>query len=89
MPLAAALRCVSMPTKESLRHRVGLHQGIVALPLFPPWATVSVAAPQAHGDRTARAKFLHCVHTAHAEAGILTQEYLSPVWGVGDSLKTL
>ena len=21
----------------------------------------------------------HCVHTAHAEAGILTQEYLSPV----------
>ena len=33
----------------------------------------------------AKAKFLHCalrvhcVHTAHAEAGILTQEYLSPV----------
>ena len=25
------------------------------------------------------AKFLHCVHTAHAEAGILTQEYPSPV----------
>ena len=25
------------------------------------------------------AKFLQCVHTAHAEAGILTQEYLSPV----------
>ena len=22
----------------------------------------------------------HCVHTAHAEAGILTQEYLSPDW---------
>ena len=29
------------------------------------------------------AKFLHCVRTAHAEAGILTQEYLSPVQGVG------
>ena len=26
-----------------------------------------------------QAKFLHCVHTAHAEAGVLTQEYLSPV----------
>ena len=26
------------------------------------------------------AKLLHCVHTAHAEAGILTQEYLSPDW---------
>ena len=25
------------------------------------------------------AKFLHCVHTAHTEAGILTQEYPSPV----------
>ena len=24
------------------------------------------------------AKLLHCVHTAHAEAGILTQEYLQP-----------
>ena len=22
---------------------------------------------------------VHCVHTAHAEAGILTQEHLSPV----------
>ena len=22
----------------------------------------------------------HCVHTAHAEAGILTQEYLPPDW---------
>ena len=22
----------------------------------------------------------HCMHTAHAEAGILTQEYLSPNW---------
>ena len=22
----------------------------------------------------------HCVHTAHAEAGILTPEYLSPDW---------
>ena len=22
----------------------------------------------------------HCVHTTHAEAGILTQEYLSPDW---------
>ena len=25
------------------------------------------------------AKFLHCVHTAHAKAEILTQEYLSPI----------
>ena len=28
----------------------------------------------------AEAKLLHCVHTAHTEAGILTQEYLSPDW---------
>ena len=26
------------------------------------------------------AKWLHCVHTAHAQARILTQEYLSPEW---------
>ena len=25
------------------------------------------------------AKFLHCVRTVHTEAGILTQEHLSPV----------
>ena len=25
-------------------------------------------------------KLLHCVHTTHREAGILTQEYLSPDW---------
>ena len=29
---------------------------------------------------TACALRAHCVHTAHAEAGILTQEYLSPDW---------
>ena len=29
----------------------------------------------------AMAKHVHCVHTAHAEAVILTQEYLSRGWG--------
>ena len=33
------------------------------------------------------AKLLHCVHTAHAEAGILTQEYLSPGWLHGEAAK--
>ena len=31
-----------------------------------------------HGPEVS--KWVHCVHTAHAEAGILTQEYLSPDW---------
>ena len=26
-----------------------------------------------------KAKLLHCVHIAHANAGILTQDYLSPI----------
>ena len=33
-----------------------------------------------HCVRTACALRGHCVHTVHAEAGILTQEYLSPDW---------
>ena len=33
-----------------------------------------------HCVRTACALRGHCVHTGHAEAGILTQEYLSPDW---------
>ena len=33
-----------------------------------------------HCVRTMWALRAHCVHTAHAEAGILTQEYLSPDW---------
>ena len=33
-----------------------------------------------HCVRTVCALRGHCVHTAHAEAGILTQEYLSPDW---------
>ena len=33
-----------------------------------------------HCVRTACALRGHCVHTAHAEAGILTQEYLSLDW---------
>ena len=37
-------------------------------------------AKSLHCVRTACALRGHCVHTAHAEAGILTQEYLSPDW---------
>ena len=37
-----------------------------------------VFALRAHCVCTAWALRAHCVHTAHAEAGILTQEYLSP-----------
>ena len=33
-----------------------------------------------HCVRTACALRVHCVHIAHAEARILTQEYLSPVY---------
>ena len=33
-----------------------------------------------HCVRTACALRAHCVHIAHAEARILTQEYLSPVY---------
>ena len=39
-----------------------------------------VFALRAHCVCTAWALRAHCVHTAHAEAGILTQEYLSPDW---------
>ena len=39
-----------------------------------------VVALRGHCVRTAWALRAHCVHTAHAEAGILTQEYLSPDW---------
>ena len=40
----------------------------------PPWAKLL------HCVRTACALRGHCVHTAHVEAGILTQEYVSPNW---------
>ena len=33
-----------------------------------------------HCVRTVCALRAHCVHAAHSEAGILTQEYLSPDW---------
>ena len=39
-----------------------------------------VVALCAHCVCTVWALRAHCVHTAHAEAGILTQEYLSPDW---------
>ena len=47
----------------------------------PPDTSNVVNFLTTHPSHTAqsKAKFLHCVHTAHAEAGILTQEYLSPV----------
>ena len=39
-----------------------------------------IVALRAHCVCTVWALRAHCVHTAHAEAGILTQEYLSPDW---------
>ena len=42
-------------------------------------ASLSEALINDPSDFRHLAKFLHCVHTAHAEAGMLTQEYLSPV----------
>ena len=39
-----------------------------------------VVALRAHCVCTVWALRAHCVHTAHAEAGILTQEYLSSDW---------
>ena len=47
------------------------------------WGSPEIHLPKAkslHCVCTACALRGHCVHTAHAEAGILTQEYLSPDW---------
>ena len=52
--------------------------------LTPAATAIEPMGAAGNGERSEAgdsvAKFLHCVHTAHAEAGILTQEYLSPVW---------
>ena len=48
--------------------------------LFLPGLPVEPMAKFLHCVRTACALRGHCVHTAHAKAGILTQEYLSPDW---------
>ena len=40
----------------------------------------TACALRVHCVGTACALRAYCVHTAHAEAGILTQEYLSPDW---------
>ena len=45
------------------------------------WLSVCTAcALRVHCVRTACALRAHCVHIVHAEARILTQEYLSPVY---------
>ena len=46
-----------------------------------------IVALRAHCVCTACALRAHCVHTAHAEAGILTQEYLSPDWWHNEAAK--
>ena len=47
---------------------------------LPPAGRYEPKAKLLHCVRTVCALRGHCVHTAHAEAGILTQEYLPPDW---------
>ena len=47
-----------------------------------------------HGPKCGCAQLLaklhaHCVHTAHTEAKIRTQEYLSPIWQPGEAAKPI
>ena len=48
--------------------------------LFRSLHLSQIVVLRAHHVRTVCALRGHCVHTAHAEAVILTQEYLSPDW---------
>ena len=87
-----SVKCV--PQQFVPYYRLGMHNGVQTTAnkqscnvdvCHTPIPTFGRMYPHSLGQVVALRA--HCVHTAYAEAGILTQEYLSPDWLQSEAAK--